>query len=379
MNTKSIPFNRAFIDQSDLAFMSDAIVEGHISGVGKYTKLVESLLELELNAQRCLLTTSCTHALEMSALLLNLMPGDEVIVPSYTFVSTANAFLLHGGTPVLVDSDSVTKNITPDSIRSAITSRTRAVCVVHYGGVSAEMDEITMICNENGITLIEDNAHGLFGTYRGRPLGSFGDMSTLSFHETKNFTCGEGGALVVNNPLFVERAEILREKGTDRSKFHLGLVDKYTWVDKGSSWVLSDLLAAVLWGQLSRRNEVQGRRSYLYKHYHRELGTWANLHQVQLPFCATDRQHTSHLFFLQFPDQVTRDLYISHMKMHGISVTFHYQALHLSPFGRANSILSGELKQAEIASRSLVRLPLFYSLDEDDMNRIIDATVNFEL
>jgi dTDP-4-amino-4,6-dideoxygalactose transaminase len=265
---QSIPFNRPDITADDRQHLADAISEGHSSGNGRYTKLVEQLVESVTRTRRTLLTTSCTHALEMSALLCNLKPGDEVIVPSYTFVSTASAFALYGAVPVFVDSRSDTLNIDPSLLEAAITPRTRALCVVHYGGVACEMDALTKIAERHSLVLVEDNAHGLFAKYKSRYLGTFGALATQSFHETKNLTCGEGGALLVNDEKLVERAEILREKGTDRGRLLRGQVDKYTWGDIGSSWVLSDLLAAILWGQLQRADVINARRIAIWNRYH---------------------------------------------------------------------------------------------------------------
>ena len=271
MNVPVIPFNKPDVTHSDRGFVGDAIDGNHISGNGRFTTNVERHLEQSLHTRRTLLTTSCTHALEMSALLCNLKPGDEVIVPSYTFVSTASAFALHGAVPVFVDSRPDTLNIDPSLVEAAITPRTRALCVVHYGGVACEMYALTKIAERHGLVLIEDNAHGLFAKYKSQYLGTFGALATQSFHETKNLTCGEGGALLINDASLVERAETLREKGTNRSKFLRGQVDKYTWVDIGSSWVLSDLLAAILWGQLQRADEISLRRFEIWNRYHSQL------------------------------------------------------------------------------------------------------------
>jgi len=255
-----IPFNRATFDGKELAYLAQAVADGHVSGNGPFTRRAEAALEVGHGTGRTLLTTSCTHALEMAALLGRFAPGDEVIVPAYTFVSTASAFLLHGATPVFVDVRPDTLNLCPDLVEAAITERTRAICIVHYGGVGATPRRFREVADRHGLLLVEDNAHGLFGVEDGGVLGTFGHLSTLSFHETKNVTCGEGGALHGNDPVLVERAEILREKGTDRSRFLRGQVDKYTWVDVGSSWVLSDLLAGVLVGQLERFEDLQARR-----------------------------------------------------------------------------------------------------------------------
>lgn len=375
--TNHIPFNRPFLSKIEIDLMERCINQGHLSGNGTFTKQVESEIEALLGVDRCLLTSSCTHALEMSAILLNLVPGDEVILPSFTFVSTANAFLMNGANLVFVDCDAKTKSITPATVKAALSQRTRAVCVVHYGGVSTEVDELAMLCEQNGIVLIEDNAHGLFGTYKGQQLGTFGSISTLSFHETKNFTCGEGGALLLNDPSLIQRAEILREKGTNRSQFLNGQVDKYTWVDIGSSWVLSDLQAAILLGQLRRRDEIQERRAQIYNAYATSLKTWAHLNNVDLPYCPPESIHSSHLFYLQFGSELVRHLFIKHMKLLDISVVFHYQSLHSSPFGRQNSIAVGDMKNTVDASNGLVRLPIHFGMTDRDVERVIEAVIRF--
>lgn len=372
-----IPFNRASISQTEIDLVTQSLLSGHISGNGPLSHEVERLLESQLGIRRCLLTSSCTHALEMCAILLNLVPGDEVILPSFTFVSTANAFLMHGASLVFVDCDEKTKCITPASVKAALSPRTRAVCVVHYGGVSIQLDGLAALCEQNGLVLIEDNAHGLFGTYKEQHLGTFGSFSTLSFHETKNLTCGEGGALIVNDPSFIQRAEILREKGTNRSQFLNGQVDKYTWVDVGSSWVLSDIQAAILLGQLHRKVEIQKRRAQIYNSYATSLKTWAHLNNVFLPYCPPESNHTSHLFFLQFRNELIRRSFIEHMKFFGVSVVFHYQSLHSSPFGKQNSIAIGDMKNTEDASNGLVRLPIYIEMTDNDVEHVIEAVIRF--
>lgn len=375
--TNHIPFNRPFLSELEYDLIESCVRQGHLSGNGSFTKQVESEIETLLGVNRCLLTSSCTHALEMSAILLKLVPGDEVIVPSFTFVSTANAFLMNGANLVFVDCDARTKSITPASVKAALSQRTRAVCVVHYGGVSTEVGELAMLCEENGVVLIEDNAHGLFGTHKEQQLGTFGSMSTLSFHETKNFTCGEGGALLLNDPSLVQRAEILREKGTNRSQFLNGQVDKYTWVDIGSSWVLSDLQAAILLGQLRRKDEIQKRRAQIYNAYATNLKMWAHLNNVEVPYCPPESSHTSHLFYLQFGNEFVRHSFIKHMKLLDISVVFHYQSLHSSPFGSQNSITVGDMKNTENASKGLVRLPIYFGMTDRDVERVIEAVIKF--
>ena len=372
-----IPFNRADIGKHDIELLSESISAGHISGNGPFTKRAEEQITKTLGNERTLLTTSCTHALEMSALLLGLKPGDEVIVPAFTFVSTASAFMLYGAKPVFVDVRQDTLNIDLDQAEAAITPRTRAICVVHYGGVACEMDRLTKLAKDHNLILIEDNAHGLFAKYRGKYLGTFGALATQSFHETKNITCGEGGALVINDASLAERAEILREKGTDRTKFLRGQVDKYTWVDVGSSWVISDLLAAILFGQLSRADEIYTQRMNIWNRYHNELQTWAAKHDVTLPTVPEGCEHTGHVYHLRFQHGVQRDKFIEHLKQLGIYAVFHYQPLHLSTVGRTLGGQDGQFPVTESAGDCLVRLPLFNSLTIDEQTYIIDSVKVF--
>ena len=374
---EDVPFNVATYTESDLANLITAVSGRHTSGNGPFTKSVEQILTKQMGAHTALLTTSCTHALEMSALLARLRPGDEVIVPSYTFVSSASAFMLHGAKPIFVDVRADTLNIDPDQVAAAITSRTRAICVVHYGGVGAEMDMIMSLAAKHELIIIEDNAHGLFGKYNGRYLGTFGALATQSFHETKNITCGEGGALIINDKSLAERAEILREKGTDRSKFLRGQVDKYTWVDVGSSWVLSDILAAILFGQLARREEIYRERMVIYDRYDRELFGWAAEHNVQTPFVPTGCEHTAHVFHLRFERGELRDRFIAHLASRGVSAVFHYQPLHLSAVGLQLGGKFGQFPVTEHAGDCLIRLPLFSSMTTDQQTRVIEAVTTF--
>jgi len=372
-----IPFNRADIGKHDIDLLGESISAGHISGNGPFTKRAEEQITKTLGNERTLLTTSCTHALEMSALLLGLKPGDEVIVPAFTFVSTASAFMLYGAKLVFVDVHHDTLNIDLGQAEAAITPRTRAICVVHYGGVACEMDRLTKLAKDHNLILIEDNAHGLFAKYRGKYLGTFGALATQSFHETKNITCGEGGALVINDASLAERAEILREKGTDRTKFLRGQVDKYTWVDVGSSWVISDLLAAILFGQLSRADEIYKQRMNIWNRYHNELQTWAAKHDVTLPTVPDGCEHTGHVYHLRFQHGVQRDKFIEHLKQLGIYAVFHYQPLHLSTVGRSLGGQDGQFPVTESAGDCLVRLPLFNSLTSDEQTYIIDSVKVF--
>jgi dTDP-4-amino-4,6-dideoxygalactose transaminase len=377
MTDHEIRFNRPDITADDRSFLADAIAGGHSSGNGAFTQRTENLLESILDIRRALLTTSCTHALEMSALLGHLKPGDEVIVPSFTFVSTASAFAMFGAKPVFVDSSESTLNIDPRLIEQAITTKTRAICVVHYGGVACEMEPILKLAESHGLLVIEDNAHGLFAKYKGRYLGTFGAMATQSFHETKNITCGEGGALVVNDGSLIDRAEILREKGTNRTKFLRGQVDKYTWVDVGSSWVLSDLLAAILWGQMQRATDINARRVEIWNRYHTNLSSWAAQHGVQLPLIPDGCEHVGHVYHLRFATGDQRTRFIDHMKQHRISCVFHYQPLHASPVGQHFGGRVGQCPIAEQAGECLVRLPLYNTLTSSDQQRVIDAVCKF--
>jgi dTDP-4-amino-4,6-dideoxygalactose transaminase len=372
-----IPFNRPTISEYDQGLLREAVVGGHSAGNGPFTRKSEFKLTDRLGVAQTLLTTSCTHALEISALLCNLKPGDEVIVPSYTFVSTASAFALYGAKPVFVDSCIDTLNINPELIESAITSRTRAICVVHYGGVACDLDRIMEISREYGLIVVEDNAHGLLSKYRGRFTGTFGAMATQSFHETKNVTCGEGGALMLNDEKLIDRAEILREKGTNRSLFLKGQVDKYTWVDVGSSWVISDLLAAILSGQLERIDEINNRRLQIWNRYQTELKHWSTKHHISRPYIPDECEHVGHVYHLRFSDGEQRSRFIFHMKEREISCVFHYQPLHISPVGRTLGGFSGQCPVAEQAGECLVRLPLFNSMSDEEQNRVIEAAIAF--
>ena len=375
--TGSIPFNRATISDGDLQLLAGAVERGHTAGNGPATLDAENRLAQFHDGAPTLLTTSCTHALELSARLVDAEPDDEVIVPAYAFVSTAAAFVLARLRPVFVDVDHDTLGLDPKAVEAAITPRTKAICSIHYAGIGSHPDRLARIATGKGLVLVEDNAHGLGGAWAGRTLGTYGAMSTLSFHETKNITCGEGGALVINDPALVERAEILREKGTDRARFFRGQVDKYTWVDVGSSWVMSDLLAAMLVGQLERFDAIQMRRHAIWSAYAAGLAAWAAENCVRLPAIPPDAQHTAHLFHLRFADLATRTRFIKHMADAGISAVFHYQPLHLSNIGRRYGGREGQHPVTEDAGETLVRLPLFPSLQDADVGRVIDRVREF--
>ena len=372
-----IPFNRSAWIGNEFEYVHKTLENGHTSGNGPFSKKVEDLISMEIGCSRTLLTTSCTHALEMAAVLLQLQPGDEVIVPSFTFVSTASAFMLHGAKPVFVDVQLDTLNINPDQVAAAITPRTRAICLVHYGGVGAQMELIMPLATKHGLMIIEDNAHGLFGKYCGKYLGTFGSLATQSFHETKNIACGEGGALIINDKSLVERAEILRDKGTDRSKFLRGQIDKYTWVDVGSSWVQSDILSAILFGQLERKKDIYRARMAIYDRYERELASWANENSVRTPFVPTGCEHTAHVFHFRFELGEQRDRFIAHLAERGVNAVFHYQPLHLSAVGQQLGGKPGQFPVTEHAGDCLVRLPLFSSMTAEQQTRVIEAVTSF--
>lgn len=373
----AVPFNRPSIAGQELAYVRDAIERGHISGDGVYTRRSEAVLSELLGGARVLLTTSCTHALEMCALLLDLHPGDEVIVPSFTFVSTASAFALRGARPVFIDIRPDTLNLDERLLPQLITPRTRAIVPVHYAGVGCELDAILDVANANGIRVIEDNAHGLFGRFRGKPLSTFGALSTLSFHETKNVSCGEGGAIVINDSSLVARAEILREKGTDRSRFFRGEVDKYTWLDLGSSYVASDMLAAFLLAQLEAREKIQRERQRIWQRYFEALGNWARQRDVQLPHVPEHCTQAFHLFYLLLPSLEKRQAFIAHLRRHSVQAIFHYLPLHLSTMGAHFGGRPGECPVSESVSDRVVRLPLYPTLTEADQMRIIEAVCTF--
>jgi dTDP-4-amino-4,6-dideoxygalactose transaminase len=372
-----IPFNRASVVGKEYDYMATAVAQGHISGDGPFTLKCQRFLETELGVAKALLTTSCSHALDMSAMLLQLGPGDEVILPSFTFVSTANAFVLRGATPVFADIRPDTLNLDEHQLESLITPRTRAVAVVHYAGVACQMDVILEIARRHGIAVIEDNAHGLFGKFQGRHLGTFGCMATQSFHETKNLTCGEGGALLINDPALVERAEIVREKGTNRSRFFRGQVDKYTWVDVGSSYLPSDILAAYLCAQIEHRDQIQGKRREVWEYYMTGLRAWAEAEGVGVPHVPEGCEQPFHLFYLLLPSLEDRNGLIAHLQARGVRSTFHYVPLHSSEMGRRCGAKEDQCPVTTSVSDRLLRLPLYYSLTEDDLSRVVAGVTSF--
>ena len=377
MTEYTIPFNKHALVGNEVEYLHQALRGAHISGDGPFTRRCHALLEEVLGVPKALLTSSCTHALEMAALLLDIQPGDEVIVPSFTFVSTVNAFVLRGARPVFSDIRADSLNLDETRLEALLSPRTRAILPVHYAGVGCEMDSILEIANRHGVAVVEDNAHGLFGRYKGQYLGTFGCMATQSFHETKNFTCGEGGALLINDPQYIERAEIIREKGTNRSRFFRGQVDKYTWVDLGSSYLPSDLLAAILYAQLEQRQAVQTRRQQIWETYHQNLQAWAAEGGIRLPIIPPHCQQAYHMFYLLMPSLVARQALIAHLKCRGILSVFHYLPLHLSEMGRKFGGRPGDCPVTEDLSDRLLRLPFYYDLYPDDLEKVMDALLDF--
>lgn len=373
----SVTFNKPTVVGKEFEYMQKALQGDHISGDGTFTRQSHALLEQVLGVPKVLLTTSCTHALEMSALLLDLKEGDEVIVPSFTFVSTINAFVLRNARPVFADVRPDTLNLDESKLEALITPRTRAIVVVHYAGVACEMDAIMEIASRHNLPVVEDNAHGLFGKYKGKYLGTFGVLATQSFHETKNFTSGEGGALLINDPKYIEEAEILREKGTNRSRFFRGQVDKYTWVNIGSSYLPSDLLAGFLLAQLEAREQIQNRRRAIWETYYQELGDWAEENHVQMPFVPAHCEQSYHMFYLLFPNLEKRQAAIAHLRERGILAVFHYLPLHLSPMGEKYGGKPGDCAVTERVSDQLLRLPFYTNMTETEQKEVIAALKEF--
>ncbi len=371
--TLRIPFNRPGIVGPELEYIQRAIADGHASGDGPFTRKCHTLLEDQLGVPKVLLTTSCTHALEMAAILLHIQPGDEVIVPAFTFVSTVNAFVLRGARPIFIDIRPDTLNMDEALLERLITPRTKAVVPVHYAGVGCEIDTILAIAARHDIAVVEDNAHGLFGKYRGQYLGTFGALATQSFHETKNFTCGEGGALLINDPALVERAEIIREKGTNRCRFFRGQVDKYTWVDLGSSYLPSDLLAAFLYAQLEARDKIQATRKRIWETYHTHLSEWAHLQGIRLPVVLDHCEQPYHMYYLLLPSLAARQALIAYLKERGILSVFHYLPLHLSDMGQRLGGQPGDCPVTEDVSDRLLRLPFYNDLTEQDQDWVCEV------
>lgn len=373
-----IPFNRSSLAGRELDYISQAIACGQIAGDQGFSKKCHALLEQSLGVKRALVTTSCTHALEMAALLLDLQPGDEVIVPAFTFVSTANAFVLRGAKPVFCDIRPDTLNLDETKLSELITPRTKAIVPVHYAGVGCEMDAINALAIPRGIVVVEDNAHGLFGKYKGRWLGTLGGLATQSFHETKNITCGEGGALLINDARYAERAEIIREKGTNRARFFRGQVDKYSWVDLGSSYVMSDVLAAFLFAQLEVGPAIQARRREIWQRYDTALAAWAGSHGVRRPSVPAHCEQAWHMYYLLLPSLAARTALIAHLRLRGILAVFHYLPLHLSDYARRWGGQPGDCPVTEDVSDRLLRLPFFNSMSANQQDEVIAAILEFE-
>ncbi len=375
MTRYAIPFTRPHRTGREAALVGDALGGDHWRGDGPYTTRAAAMLSPLVGGGKVLLTTSCTHALELTAMLLGVGPGDEVIVPSFTFVSTASAYALRGASIVFADVDPRTLCLDPADVARKVTARTRAVVAVHYAGVAADLDGLAAAAG--GAALVEDNAHSLGGAWRDRPLGGFGVMATQSFHDTKNLSCGEGGALVLNDPALHERAEILREKGTNRARFFRGEIDKYTWVDLGSSYLPSDILAAILVAQLEQVKAIQAARHRAWARYHAELAGWAARHEVQQPHVPVAAAHAAHLYWLRVRDLATRQALIAHVAAAGIQATFHYQPLHLSEVGARAGGRPGDCPVSELVADTLVRLPLYADLGDADQDRVLAAVTSF--
>jgi dTDP-4-amino-4,6-dideoxygalactose transaminase len=373
-----IPFNRSTVQGREHDYIREAVAFGQIGGDQGFSRKCEAALSRILGVPRALLTTSCTHALEMAAILIDIQPGDEVIVPSFTFVSTANAFVLRGARPVFCDVRPDTLNLDEKLLGAKVSSRTKAIVPVHYAGVGCDMDAIGAIARRQGIAVVEDNAHGLFGKYRGQWLGTIGALAAQSFQDTKNITCGEGGALFVNDGRFSERAEIIREKGTDRARFFRGQVAKYSWVDIGSSYVMSDLLAAFLCAQLEMWVEIQAKRRVLWDRYNDGLGPWAKRVGARLPVVPRECEQSWHMFYIVLRSARARDALIGHLRARGILAAFHYPPLHLSDYAKRWGGRVGDCPVAESASDCLVRLPYFTSMIEDEQNQVIEAIEGFK-
>jgi dTDP-4-amino-4,6-dideoxygalactose transaminase len=373
-----VPFNRAYLTGTESDYVAQALASGITGGDGPFTKKATALVANLTDATSALLTTSCTHALELSALLLDLRPGDEVVMPSFTFTSTANAFALRGAIPVFVDVRPDTLNLDENLLEAAITDRTRAIVVVHYAGVACEMTTIMGIADRYGLSVVEDNAHGLGGSYHGRPLGSFGVLATQSFHVTKNIQCGEGGALVINDDRLSERAEIVREKGTDRARFFRGQVDKYCWRDLGSSYLPSDLLAACLLAQLEAFGDIQEKRNRIWASYDAHLAVWSLDHHVRRPVVPAGCVHPAHLYYLLLPHPAERDALLRHLGECGVRAVHHYQPLHNAPAGlRHARIAPGGCPVTEQAADRLVRLPLFAGMTDAELDHVIASVLTY--
>ena len=372
-----IPFNKSHFWDKQLDNIKEAVFNNKVSGDGKFTKLCDSWIEENTGTQKALLTTSCSTALDMAALLLDIQPGDEVIIPSYTFVSTANAFVMRGAEIVFVDIRPDTQNIDEKLIEDAITDKTKAIVPVHYAGVGCEMDEILKIAKEHDLMVVEDAAQGVMASYKGRALGSIGDLGCFSFHETKNYSMGEGGALLINNPDYVEMAEIIREKGTDRSRFLRGQVDKYSWVEKGSSYLPSEINAGFLMPQLEIAEEINNDRLSSWNRYYELLEPLKEKGYIELPYVPEECSHNAHMFYIKVKDIEERTRLISHLKEHEISAVFHYVPLHSAKAGQKYGRFHGEDRYTTKESSRLLRLPMYYGLKADEVELIAETVKSF--
>jgi dTDP-4-amino-4,6-dideoxygalactose transaminase len=363
---------------NELPYIEEALGQGKLSGDGPFTERCQRWFERQLGCERAFMTPSCTHALEMAALLIDVKPGDEIIMPSYTFVSTANAFVLRGARIVFVDVRPDTMNIDETLIEPAITEKTRAIVPVHYAGVGCDMDVIMELANRHGLYVIEDAAQGMMAEYHGRPLGAIGHMGTFSFHETKNYTSGgEGGLLSINDASFVKRAEIIREKGTNRSQFFRGMVDKYSWVGMGSSYLPSELQAAYLWGQLNCAEQIRDNRLAIWARYHQAFKSLIASGTVDGPILPEATAHNAHMYYLKVRDLEERTALIDHLKQAGVMAVFHYVPLHSSPFGQTVGRFHGEERYTIRESERLVRLPIWYGMPEEEQERVIQSLLSF--
>jgi len=372
-----IPFNKPMVTGKESEYIHEVIKNLKVCGDGAFTHKCHNWMEKTLNCQKALLTTSCTHALEMAAILADIQPGDEVIMPSYTFVSTANAFVLRGAKIVFVDIRPDTMNMDERLVEDAITEKTRVIVPVHYAGVACEMDAIMDIADRYDLLVIEDAAQAVMSRYKGRYLGTIGDMGCYSFHETKNYTCGEGGALIINNERFIGRAEIIREKGTNRSAFYRGQVDKYTWVDIGSSYLPSELNAACLYAQLEMAEEIKNDRMAIWQRYYNDLVSFAEQGIIEIPYVPTDCYHNAHMFYVKVKDLEERSRLISYMGQNGVSVVFHYLPLHTSTMGSKYGRFNGIDRYTTKKSEQLVRLPMYYGLHKQEQLYVLNVLNDF--
>ena len=377
MSNQKIPFNRPYITGKEVCNIEKAQSNGHLSGDGEYTKLCHDWLQRRTGCHKALLTHSCTAALEMAALLLDIQPGEEIIMPSYTFVSSANAFVLRGGVPVFVDIREDTLNLDERLIESSITSRTRAIVPVHYAGVACEMDTIMAIARKHSLKVIEDAAQGIMSSYKGQALGKIGDLGAYSFHETKNITSGEGGALLINNSDMSLRAEIIREKGTNRSLFVRGEVDKYTWQEVGSSFLPGELVAAFLWGQLEEASRITKERLSIWHRYHKLLEPLENKGMLRRPIIPDGCKNNDHMYYVILAPEIDRQKILDSFKLDKIGAVFHYVPLHSSPAGKRYGRLHGDLNVTNRQSKALVRLPLWIGLSNEQQDRIVKVLSDF--